>query len=162
MKLEGFKEFYFFGTLDQVSVLIELHKLNGCEPYNKETKDFSAVCFNRNMSVGVMYLPKTTARKSYTEAKAYLLSFAKPAMPAKVAKPKRKKSVAFNQGFVIDGARYTKTHILGKKIERLEAENKHTDELNLLLRTNITAYNALGFWERIAFAMRGDEIGAGQ
>jgi len=56
----------------------------------------------------------------------------------------------------------SQTAYLGKKIERLEAKNKHTDELNLLLRTNITAYNALGFWERIKFAMRGDEIGAGQ
>ena len=122
MKLEGFKEFYFFGTLDQVSVLIELHKLNGCEPYNKETKDFSAVCFNRNMSVGVMYLPKTTVRKSYAGAKAYLLRFAKSVMSAKVAKPKLKKAVAENQGFIQDGVLYTKGKADGVKIETIKED----------------------------------------
>jgi hypothetical protein len=120
MKLEGFKEFYFKGTLDQVSVLIELHKLNGCEPYNKETKDFSAVCFNRNMSVGVGYLPKTTARKSYTEAKAYLLRFAKPAKPVNVAKPKRKK-LEITAEYVIEGTKYSNGFIDNKSIESYES-----------------------------------------
>ena len=44
----------------------------------------------------------------------------------------------------------------------LRAENSLFKGENLLLKLKIATINALGFWERIAFAMRGDEIGAGQ
>ena len=123
MKLEGFEEFYFKGTEDQKKELIKIHERNGCLVYSNYTYRFSYVCFEAGRSVGdASDFKRSVDCKTYAGAKAYLLSFAKPVMPDKVAKPKRKKSVAFNQGFVIDGARYTKTHIHGVSVERVKQE----------------------------------------
>jgi len=120
MKLEGFKEFYFNGRIEQVFELIELHKLNGCNPYNEETKMFTTVFFDSNRSTGCACISKSTVYKSYTEAKEYLLSFAKSVMPVEVSKPKRKK-LEISSVHTIEGTKYSNGFIDNKSIESYES-----------------------------------------
>ena len=140
MSLEGFEKFYFKGTGEQKKELIEIHERNGCPPVDKKTCTYPCVGFTNHNACG--YSEPFSFLKQYTEAKAYLLRFAKPVMPDKVAKPKRKKSVAFNQGFVIDGARYTKTHIHGVSVERVKQEIR-TLRLKLDRHTRLDKAGAL-------------------
>jgi len=107
MKLEGFEEFSFCGTPEQQKELIEIHERNGCRQCTANTVTYERIYFDDYESYGGCDYNDGKI-KSYAEAKAYLLSFAKPTEPAK---PKRKKAVAVNQGFEIDDTRYTKTHI---------------------------------------------------
>jgi hypothetical protein len=142
MKLEGFEKFYFEGTDEEKKELIEIHERNGRAPFDSNTVSYTVILFDRDLSIGTTHVGSRNICKSYTEAKAYLLRFAKPVMPDKVAKPKRKKSVAFNQGFVIDGARYTKTHIHGVSVERVKQEIR-TLRLKLDRHTRLDKAGAL-------------------
>jgi len=80
MKLEGFEKFYFKGTNKQKKELIEIHERNGCAPFDSNTVKFTVILFDRYLSVGDLgVLKRRVDCKTYAEAKAYLLSFAKPA-----------------------------------------------------------------------------------
>ena len=118
MKLEGFEKFSFCGTVEQNKELIAIHEANGCPPYSGDIAGFKYITFGRSESAGGR---SSSMRKGYAEAKAYLLSFANPVEPAK---PKRKRAVAINQGFVIDDVRYTKTHIHGVSVEQAKQDLK--------------------------------------
>ena len=135
MKLEGFEEFSFCGTPEQQKELIAIHEANGCLPYSENTWNYPTVTFDCSSSNGGY----AGTPKSYAKAKAYLLSFAKPTEPAK---PKRKKAVAVNQGFVIDDVRYTKTHISGVSVERVKQEIR-TLRLKLDRHTRLDKAGAL-------------------
>jgi len=122
MKLEGFEKFYFEGTDEEKKELIEIHERNGRAPFDSNTVSYTVILFDRDLSIGTTHVGSRNICKSYTEAKAYLLSFAKPVMPAKVAKPKLKKAVAENQGFIQDGVLYTKGKADGVKIETIKED----------------------------------------
>jgi len=144
MSLEGFKEFYFIGTVTQKKELIEIHKRNGCPPRSGGTYMYATICFEAYRSIeNYSDFHCRDDCKTYTEAKEYLLSFAKPVKPAKTSKPAmRKKAVAVNQGFVIDGVTYTKTHISGVPVEQVKQELK-TLRLKLDRHTRLNKDGAL-------------------
>jgi len=120
MKLEGFKEFYFFGTEDKKKELIKIHERNGCPAYSSGTYRFNYVCFEAGRSVGdASDFKRSVDYKTYAEAKAYLLSFAKPVTPVKVAKPKRKKLEIISV-HTIDGVEYRKGFADNDRMEHLQ------------------------------------------
>ena len=118
MSLKGFEKFYFKGTYEQKKELIEIHERNGCPPYSKDSVNNLMVTFEDSLSQG--YSATDEDSKPYAEAKAYLLSFAKPVKPVNVAKPKRKK-LEITAEYVIEGTKYSNGFIDNKSIESYES-----------------------------------------
>jgi len=112
MSLKGFEKFYFKGTYEQKKELIEIHERNGCPPYSKDSVNNLMVTFEDSLSQG--YSATDEDSKPYAEAKAYLLSFAKPAKPAMRTK------LEISSVHTIDGVEYCKGFAGNDRMEHLQ------------------------------------------